>query len=496
MKRRDLRVRVGKTKVPFSPGQIIDGLQAAGVLTDDALRIASDVERRLQEKGDRTVPLETLREVVGERVRDVAGREAAEHWSRQTPPFVPIVLERRSGEPTSFSRRTLTGSLEKLGLGFKEAWSLAQQVEQGIRAEGLDRIPEGELPQRVALALEARYGREQRLRYEATLGRASDLMVIEDDDSRLPYSRGVLARSLTAIGLAPELSYQVAKRTEEVLWRQSGGVVHHDEVRLRVRRLLVEMAGEEFARRYDLMRAVRRPERPIVVLIGGTAGVGKSDLAAELGYRLGLVRVVSSDSVRQALRSLISPDLSPVLHASSYEAWQADLLPAERERIEPKPHRVVRGFHAQVQQLGTALRAIAERNVTEATSMVLEGIHVVPGSSPGPVEGATTVELMLHVEDEDLHASRFARREGKTGMRRPKAPYLKHFKEIRMLQAWLVARAKEHGVPVVDVADLDEAVDRSVEHVLDVLLAEGSVVDPDGGDRSGASTYTAAGGSA
>ncbi|MEX2500736.1 MAG: hypothetical protein WD336_00055 [Trueperaceae bacterium] len=494
MKRRDLRVLVGETKVPFSPGQIVDGLQAAGVLTDDALRIARDVERRLQEAGQRSVPLDALHKRVEERVREVAGREAAEHWSRQTPPFVPIVLERRTGAPVTFSRRTLTGSLEKLGLGFKEAWSLAQQVEQGIRAEGLDRISEGELPQRVALALEARYGREQRLRYEATLGRPSDLMVVEEDGSRLPYSRGLLARSLTAIGLAPELSYQVAKRTEEVLWRQGGGVVRHDEVRVRVRRLLVEMAGEEFARRYDLMRVVRRPERPIVVMIGGTAGVGKSDLAAELGYRLGLVRVVSSDSVRQALRSLISPDLSPVLHASSYEAWQADLLPAERERTEPKPHRVVRGFHAQVLQLGTALGAIAERNVTEATSMVLEGIHVVPGLSPGSVEGATTVELMLQVEDEELHLSRFARREGKTGRRRPQAPYVEHFREIRMLQHWLVGQAKDHGVPVVDVSDLDEAVDRSVEHVLDVLLAEVSERGEGRGDARDASAYTAPGG--
>ena len=150
----------------------------------------------------------------------------------------------------------------------------------------------------------------------------------------------------------------------------------------------------------------------------------------------------------------------------------AELLPEERAHLKPKRKRVVRGFQAQVLQLGTALTAIAERNVVEATSMVLEGIHVVPGVSPGHVDDATVVELMLQVDDEQMHLTRFARREGRTGSRRPQAPYIEHFDEIRMLQDWLVGRAEEAGVPVVDVTDLDDAVEHAVEHVLDVVLAE------------------------
>lgn len=467
----ELRVRVGRRKIPFSPGQIVEGLQAAGVLTDDALHVAEEVEEELRASRRRTVRLDEVRDAVAERVRARVGKEAAEHWRAQTPPFVPIILERRTGEPTEFTRGALIDSLEKIGLGFKEAWALAQQVEQGIRAEGIERIREGELPQRIALALEARYGRETRLRYEATLERPSDLMVLEEDGPSLPFSRGVLARSLTAIGLGPEMSHHLAKRVEEGLWREGGPSVRREDVRRWVHRLLMEEAGGEFARRYELMRTVRRPERPIVVQVGGTAGVGKSELAAELAYRLGIARVVSSDSIRQALRSLVSADLSPVLHASSYTAWLAELLPGERDHAQPKQRRVVRGFQAQVLQLGTALEAVAARNVEEATSTVLEGIHVVPGISPRPVEGAITVELMLRIEDEEVHRSRFDRREGKTGKRRPKEPYLQHFTEIRMLQDYLVERAEDAGVAVLDVTDLDRAVERSVERVLDVVLA-------------------------
>jgi len=472
VKASDLRVAVGSRKERFSAGRIVDGLQAAGADTDDALAAAREAEKRLREEGKRTVKLARLVEVVAQVARDRLGEEVAERWRQQTAPFVPIVLEHPDGDTTPFSRRVLVGSLEKVGLEFKTAWAIANQVEQGLRAEGIERIPAGEVPPRVASALEARLGREARVAYEATLARPSDLLLAAADGATEPYSRGILARSLTMIGLDPDLSHQLAKRVEEALWRDVGSVARRDDVRRTVLRLLVEAAGEEFARRYQLMRVVRKPSRPIVVLIGGSAGVGKSELAAELAYRLGIVRVVSSDSLRQALRSLISPELAPVLHASSYEAWLAELLPVERARAVPKKKRVVRGFQAQVLQLGTAIGAVAERGVTERTSLVLEGVHVVPGVSPGPIEDAMVVELMLSVEDPDVHLSRFARREGRTGARRPQAGYAEHFEEIRMLQRWLVRRAEAEGVPVLDVADLDDAVQRALEHVLAVALAE------------------------
>lgn len=473
MKPRDLKVATGAGKVPFSIGRIVDGLQAAGAETDDALAAAREAERRLTNEARKTIKLPRVVEVVAETARELLGDGVAERWLQQTSPFVPVLLERTNGEIVPFSRRVLAVSLEKLDLEFKDAWSLAHHVEQGLRAEGIERVAEDELPQRVALALEARFGRETRVQYEGTLNRPSDLMLEESDGATVPYSRGILARSLTMIGLAPDLAHQLARRVEEALWREVGSVATRDDVRRWLLPLLTEEAGEEFARRYQVMRVVRRPRRPIVVLIGGTAGVGKSELAAELAYRLGIVRVVSSDSLRQALRSLISQELSPVLHASSYDAWLAELLPVERATAKPKKKRIVRGFQAQVLQLATAMAAVAQRGVTERTSLVLEGVHVVPGVSPGPIEGALVVELMLTVEDADVHRARFGRREGRTGARRPEAPYARHFEEIRTLQGWLARRAEAEGVPVLDVTDLDEAVQRALEHVLSVALREG-----------------------
>ena len=484
-KRRELRVVAGGSKHRFASGALIEALQAADVPTEVAVRLVREFEKGLRQRNEGTVTIETLVDRLARLVEARVGAAAAEALRAQTPPFTTISVERDDGDGVrSFDRSAVVATLEKVGLGFKAANVLAQQFEQSLRSEGVHRLGEQELSRRVALMLEARYGRPLRLAYEANVAKAVELMVVDDTGSGrgLPFSRGILTQSLMAVGLGPERSHGYATRIEDVLWRRGEVRVPRAVVRREVRRLLTDEAGEEYARRYQLMRAVRSSERPIVLVLGGTAGVGKSLIAAELAYRLGIARVVSTDSVRQALRSLISADLSPVLHASSYTAWRADLLPSERSSVKPKRKRVLRGFQTQVMQLATAVNAIIERHVIEATSLVIEGIHLVPGLSPrlSSLGDALVVQIMLSVSDEDDHRDNFGRREQTAYVQRPSEGYLEHFAEIRMLQGFLLRQAQREGVAVIETTATDRAVDRAVEVVLDVLMSE--LGGPDGLD--------------
>lgn len=472
MKRRDLRVVRGDERYAYTTGEVVEALQSAGVLTDEAIRIAREAERRLRESGTRQVDLTDLLDVLAGMVEERVAPEVAQRLRHQTPPFVPLLID-VDGTQEPFSRRTLMASLEKLDLGFKEAHAVANLVEQGLRAEGVERLAQAELARRVAVALEGRYGRDLRLRYEALTRQSLELKVIEEDGVEMPFSRGILAQSVMAVGLGPEFSHNLAKRVEEALYRSEQPIVQRLEVRREVVRLLRDEAGDEFARRYELMRAVRRPDRPIILLVGGAPGVGKSAIASEVGYRLGIPRNVSTDSVRQALRSLIGPDLSPVLHSSSYSAWRAELLPSERDSVKPKRKRVLRGFLAQVQQLDPAVCAIIDRNVTEATSLVMEGAHLVPGIAPSrETPDALLIKVVMAVADVEDHRRHFGVREGQTYHRRRRQPYLEHFTEIRILHDFVVEQAEMEGVPVVEAADFDRAVEKTIEHVLDIMLVE------------------------
>ena len=63
---------------------------------------------------------------------------------------------------------------------------------------------------------------------------------------------------------------------------------------------------------------------PLVILIGGATGVGKSTIATQLAHRLGIVRVVATDAaIREVMRAMLSAELMPALHVSSFQADRA-----------------------------------------------------------------------------------------------------------------------------------------------------------------------------
>ena len=69
------------------------------------------------------------------------------------------------------------------------------------------------------------------------------------------------------------------------------------------------------------------------------------------------------------------------------------------------------------------VRGLIERALHEGWSLVLEGVHLVPGMLP-PVEGALVVHCVLAIEDEELHASHFWVRDAHSDGLRPVQKYL------------------------------------------------------------------------
>ena len=84
--------------------------------------------------------------------------------------------------------------------------------------------------------------------------------------------------------------------------------------------MLTEIAGDRYAKNYLRWREVESLDVPLVILIGGATGVGKSTIATQLAARMGIVRVVATDAIREVMRSMFSPELMPTLHMSSFEA--------------------------------------------------------------------------------------------------------------------------------------------------------------------------------
>jgi len=285
--------------------------------------------------------------------------------------------------------------------------------------------------------------------------------LVLERDRALPYSKGHLAQSLMASGLAPDRAYRIARIVETELRRGARPLVTTDEVRDRATSVIAREEGEEAVERYRRWHELRHLDRPLIFLIGGAPGTGKSTIATEVARRLGIMRIVSTDMVRQVMRALIAPDVLPLIHTSSFQA--ASAIPPE-----VGGDRLIAGFLQQAESVRVGLRGVVERATTEHFPLVLEGVHLIPGCALAPAgASATIVEVLLTVESAGAHQSHFELRAAHTGDARPVERYLDAFGEIRAIQDHLVCRARRAGVAIVDCEDLDGA----VRQVMDLTLA-------------------------
>src|SRR5437588_10317758 len=155
-------------------------------------------------------------------------------------------------------------------------------------------------------------------------------VVIADRDPGLPYSKGLMASRVMVTGLSAFRAYQVAERIEEILMERESPTVSQAELAEVAVSVLAEVAGDRYAKNYTRWQQVERLDLPLVILIGGATGVGKSTIATQLAARLGIVRVVATDAVREVMRAMFSRELMPTLHESSFEAGAALREPAVR----------------------------------------------------------------------------------------------------------------------------------------------------------------------
>ena len=128
-------------------------------------------------------------------------------------------------------------------------------------------------------------------------------------------------------------------------------------------------------RRLRRLQALQHLELPVVLLVGGATGTGKSTLATEAAHRLGITRVTSTDFIRQTMRAFFSREFMPSVHYSSFEA---ELALTQRGRGR-RGDAALLGFLDQTRNVLVGVEAAIDRALTEGWSMVLEGVHIVPG---------------------------------------------------------------------------------------------------------------------
>ncbi|HEY4687125.1 MAG TPA: hypothetical protein VIH20_02815 [Candidatus Subteraquimicrobiales bacterium] len=291
-------------------------------------------------------------------------------------------------------------------------------------------------------------------------------IVIRDEKHGLPYSKGLMASSLMATGISPTDAYKVARDIEGYLRKRDTVSIRVKELQDLAAKTLKREMGERFAERYVKWQSLGKLDKPLIIMIGGTTGVGKSSIATEIAHRLGITRIVSTDALREVMRAIFTKELMPSLYGSSFNAWRGLNTPLPREADS-----LIVGFQEQTKAVSVAVRAVIERGIREGLSLVVEGVHMVPGFINLSKIRAFVVSLVITVENEDLHRSHFYIRKLETGGLRRLEKYRANFENIRRLGTYIESLALEKKTPIISSDNWDYTVSAVFEEILRKVIA-------------------------
>jgi 2-phosphoglycerate kinase len=291
-------------------------------------------------------------------------------------------------------------------------------------------------------------------------------------DECSPFSKGTLSQSLLAASIEPNDAFDVAREIELEFLRQGTERIARKQLRIVAYEKLLQRFGPKTAARYLVWRKFQEPEKPVIILLGGTSGAGKTSLALEVARRLGISRVLSTDAIRQVMRIMLSPELIPAIHSSSFAAHLTLAAPGGLGDEEEDP--VVQGFMAQASVVSVGVRAMIDRAIEENASLVLDGVTLVPGllDLDRYADVAHVIYLVVARLDEDSFRSNFLKR-GSRQSRRDGDRYVENLEAILKIQNHFLELADLHEVPIVDNITVDGSVLLVMRHVVETLRKAG-----------------------
>lgn len=180
-------------------------------------------------------------------------------------------------------------------------------------------------------------------------------------------------------------------------------------------------------------------EKPKLVLISGCPGTGKSTFGMSVALDQGILKCISTDTIRAVMRSFIPKDISPALHRSSYAKAS--------ENDDP-----VQSWKETCKVLEASVEELVIDSIQRRQGLVLEGVNITPNKKWIQMwedAGGVATGCLLTVTDGDTHKSLLQKRGFLAGQQSEQNTKdqnkIKSFDRIRLIQDEMIHLASESG---------------------------------------------------
>lgn len=196
---------------------------------------------------------------------------------------------------------------------------------------------------------------------------------------------------------------------------------------------------------------------PILILIAGATGVGKSTTAVKIANEHSFARLLSTDAIREIMR-VVDTTENHALHRSSFSKGESG--------------DAVLDWQDTCKAVESGVLATIERAQREGIDLILEGVHLEPSSRllrAWRNSGGIAIGIVMHVEDKKKHTSFLKQRESHSFRNADR--YISALPRIRSIQDSLKDKAR-----IADWNTLDPTLTKDslakVNHWLDLAWNE------------------------
>lgn len=372
-----------------------------------------------------------------------------------------IIGQDKSKHP--FMRGMLAHKLIQRGLSFDQAYQISKDARSFFQEQA--EVSSDSLMQAVDELIVNRYGKELLKGLTLDLFPTGKQICVFRRNATAPFSKGLLTQSITASGLKPEEAFQIAFDLEAKLMKKSILRISKKKLFDEVFATIKNKHNPHIAGLYKLASRLDELDRPVIIYLGGASGTGKSVMSTFLAGRLGINKITGTDTIREIMRLVFKRNLLPSLHNSSSKAGTG--MPKNLGKND----RLISGFCLQAQQVSVGVKAVVDRAIKEKTSMIIEGIHLLPNMEQAIKEGckrAYHIPITLSLMNEKHHKDRFSER-GKGNELRKKEAYLRSFENIRAIHEFFNLECEEKEIEVVDNEDFDETTNTLMQLIINTL---------------------------
>lgn len=186
-----------------------------------------------------------------------------------------------------------------------------------------------------------------------------------------------------------------------------------------------------------------------------------------LALEQGILKCISTDTVRAVMRSYVPESISPPLHRSSYASASED------ESDDP-----VKSWIETCKVLDSSVEGLVDDAIQRGVSLVLEGVSIRPNRKwidKFTAAGGTACGVLLTVSDEATHKKLLLKRGFMTGNKEAEEKKLKSFDRVRLIQEEMIRSAKESGWLLIEQRVDPDPLDVVADELYRTASCEGNV---------------------